>query len=85
MLQSDAGPQLSGKSLSHLANISQAAKQMDHLIEDLLEFSRVGLSEIRKTDINLDQLIQETLGEFQQETKERNIVWKISPLPSVGG
>ena len=83
LLQKDAGASLPEKSLRHLTTISQAAKQMGKLIDDLLVFSRVGQSEMRKTDINLDELVREALGDFQADTKERNIVWKIHPLPAV--
>ena len=83
LLQQDAGPSLSEKNLRHLTTISQAAKRMGNLIDDLLAFSRVGRAELQKTDVNLDQLVQETLGDFQAETKERNIVWEIHPLPPV--
>jgi PAS domain S-box-containing protein len=83
LLQKDAGPSLSETNLRHLTTISQAAKRMGNLIDDLLVFSRIGQSEMQKTDVNLDQLVRETLGDFQAETKGRNIVWKIHPLPSV--
>ena len=83
LLQKDAGPSLSETNLRHLTTISQAAKRMGNLIDDLLVFSRIGQSEMQKTDVNLDQLVRETLGDFQPETKGRNIVWKIHPLPSV--
>ena len=53
------------------------------MIDDLLAFSRIGQSEMQKTEVNLDELVRETLGDFQAETKERNIVWKIHPLPAV--
>ena len=56
---------------------------MGHLIDDLLAFSRVGRVGLQKTDINLDELVRETLGEFQADTEERNIVWEIHPLPAV--
>jgi PAS domain S-box-containing protein len=83
LLQKEAGPSLSGKSLSHLTTISQAAKRMGHLIDDLLAFSRAGQAELQKTDVNLDELVREALGDFQADTKERNIVWEIHPLPAV--
>ena len=83
LLQKDAGPSLSEKSLRHLTTISQAAKRMGNLIDDLLAFSRIGQSEMQKTEVNLDQLVQETLGDFQADTKERNIAWEIHPLPAV--
>jgi signal transduction histidine kinase len=72
------------KKARHLTTISQAAKRMGDLIDDLLAFSRVGRAELQKTEVNLDELVQETLGDFQAETKERNIVWEIHPLPPCG-
>ena len=83
MLQKDAGPSLRDKSLRHLTTIAEAAKRMGNLIDDLLAFSRLGHAELRKADVNLDELVRETLGDFQAETKERNIAWEIHPLPLV--
>jgi signal transduction histidine kinase len=83
LLKQDAGPSLSEQSLQHLATISRSAIRMGDLIDDLLAFSRVGRTELRKRDVNLDALVRETLGDFQAEVKGRNIVWKIHPLPPV--
>jgi len=83
LLQKEAGPSLSEKCLCHLTTISQAVKRMGDLIDDLLAFSRIGKSEMQKTEVNLDQLVRETLGDFQADTRKRNIVWEIHPLPAV--
>jgi len=83
LLQRDAGPSLSGKNLRHLATITQAAKRMGNLIDDLLAFSRLGRAALQKTDVSLDNLLRETLGDFQAETKDRNIAWNLHPLPPV--
>ncbi len=83
LLQKDAGPSLSQTSLRHLMTISKAGKRMGNLIDDLLEFSHMGRAELQKTDVNLNELVQETLGDFQVDTKKRNIVWEIHPLPMV--
>jgi light-regulated signal transduction histidine kinase (bacteriophytochrome) len=83
LLQKEAGPSLSEQSLRHLTTISEAAKQMGNLIDDLLDFSRVGRAEIQMTDVNLDGLVRETLDDFKAKIKGRNIVWKIHPLPQV--
>ena len=83
LLQKDAGQSLSEDGLQYLAMISEAAKQMGDLIDDLLAFARVARSDLQKTEVNLDQLVQEALGDFQAETKDRNIVWNIHPLPAV--
>jgi light-regulated signal transduction histidine kinase (bacteriophytochrome) len=53
------------------------------LIDDLLAFSRIGQSEMQKTEVNLDELVRETLGDFQTKTNERNIVWTIHAVPAV--
>ena len=83
LLQQDAVPPLSEKSLQHLTTISQSAKRMGELIDDLLAFSRVGRTAMEKTDVNLNELVRETVADFQAELKDRKIVWKIQLLPSV--
>jgi PAS domain S-box-containing protein len=83
LLQKDAGPSLSEKNSRYLTTISQSAKNMGNLIDDLLAFSRVGQAGIQKAEVNLDGLVRDTLGDFQSETKRRNVVWEIHPLPSV--
>jgi PAS domain S-box-containing protein len=83
LLKKEAGPSLSEKSLRHLTTTSQAARKMGDLIDDLLAFSRLGRSEMQKTKVNFDELVRKTLGEFEGETRERNIVWKIHALPVV--
>jgi len=83
MLQKDAESALSEKSHGYLATISEAAKRMGNLIDDLLAFSRVGRTELQKAEVNLDQLAGEVAGDFQAETKERNLAWQINPLPAV--
>jgi PAS domain S-box-containing protein len=83
LLRKSAGPSLSEKSLRQLTTIFAAAKDMGNLIDDLLTFSRIGQSEMQKTEVSLDRLVSETLVDFQAETKERNIDWEIHPLPPV--
>ena len=83
LLEKDAKPSLSEKSLRHIKTISRSAKRMGDLIDDLLEFSRLGQSELQKTEVNLDELIQDTVSDFRSETKERNIAWTIHALPLV--
>jgi light-regulated signal transduction histidine kinase (bacteriophytochrome) len=56
---------------------------MGQLIDDLLAFARLGRAELHKTEVNLDQLLRETLGDFQMETEDRNIAWEIQRLPVV--
>jgi PAS domain S-box-containing protein len=83
LLQRDAGPALSVNNLAHLTTIPEAAKRMGMLIDDLLGFSHLGRAEMKRANVNLDDLVRETLGDFQAEIMERNIAVKIQPLPFV--
>jgi len=83
ILQEDAGPSLSEKNLGCLRTIDKAAKRMGALIDDLLAFSHVGRSDLKKADVNLDELIRDAVGDFQMETKTRNIVWEIQTHATV--
>jgi light-regulated signal transduction histidine kinase (bacteriophytochrome) len=67
--------------VGYLTKISLSAKRMGTLIDDLLSFSRIGRSTITKSAVDLDELVQETLSDFETEQKGRNVVWNIHPLP----
>ena len=83
MLHKDARSSLSEQGIQHLATISQATKRMGNLIDDLLAFTRVGRLDMQMTEVNLDHLVEETVGDLMVETKTRNIAWDIHPLPVV--
>jgi light-regulated signal transduction histidine kinase (bacteriophytochrome) len=83
LLQKEAGPVLTERNLRYLGIIAQSANKMGCLIDDLLAFSRFGRAELRKTDVDIDELVRDTLGDLQAETKDRNIRWEIHSLPSM--
>jgi PAS domain S-box-containing protein len=82
-LRNDIGSSLSENSSRDMAKISHSAKRMGNLIDDLLAFSRIGQSEMKKREVDLDQLVQETMGDFQAETNARKIIWNIHSMPPV--
>jgi light-regulated signal transduction histidine kinase (bacteriophytochrome) len=85
LLQENAGPSLSGKNMGYLTTISESAKRMGMLIDDLLALSRVGHSEMHKVDFGLAALLRETLDDFQAEIQQRKISCEIQALPVVWG
>jgi light-regulated signal transduction histidine kinase (bacteriophytochrome) len=54
---------------------------MGNLIDDLLAFSRIGRAETKKTKVDLKQLVEEVVAEIGQDTRSRDIAWKIGALP----
>jgi K+-sensing histidine kinase KdpD len=81
LLQRQSSAVLDEKSQRFIRTILDSAKRMGNLIDDLLAFSRIGRAETRKTVVDLEQLTREVVTEIGQETKGRNISWKIGALP----
>jgi len=65
--------------------ISDSAKLMGTLIDDLLSFSRMGRQEMSRMTVDLEALAQEVIQEFEPETGSRIIHWRIANLPVVTG
>ena len=83
MLEREAGDRLSDKSRHYLKTIAAASRDLGVLIDDMLAFSRMGRAEMIATSVNLAALVQETRHDLELTTRDRNIVWKIAPLPVV--
>jgi light-regulated signal transduction histidine kinase (bacteriophytochrome) len=85
LLLKNASSALDEKSLRYLTTISDSAKRMGLLIDDLLTFSRIGRVEIQKTVFSLEDLIEEVLNDLKHEINGREIIWERGPLPDVYG
>jgi signal transduction histidine kinase len=85
LLEKAASPTLDEKSRRYLKTISESAKQMGCLIDDLLAFSRMGRAEMQTTVVSLQQLFDEVLRDLQTETEGRVITWESGNLPEVQG
>jgi len=83
LLQKDAEPFSSEENFGHLTLISKSTHRMGLLIDDLLAFSRAANTELKKADVNLDDLVHDVVSDFRTQLKGRNIAWIINPLPSV--
>ena len=85
LLAKRAGPDLDETCRRYLSVISESVRQAGDLIDDLLEFSRMGRTEMCRTEINMNPLVHGILRMLNGETEGRNIVWEIEELPEVHG
>ena len=85
LLSKSAGEALSDKARRYLQTISDSAKQMGQLIDDLLVFSRMGRQDMLRTTVNLDQLVKTVLHDLRLDLQGRTISWTIQSLPNVLG
>jgi light-regulated signal transduction histidine kinase (bacteriophytochrome) len=67
----------------YLNRIHDGTCKMGRLIDELLSLGRVGRQELRVQATGLKSLVDEVIGELQQENPERAIEWKVQVLPFV--
>ncbi|MDX9907738.1 MAG: PAS domain-containing protein [Bacteroidales bacterium] len=65
--------------------IKDSAFRMSKMIDELLKYSRVGRTELRKDNIVLNPVIEEVINESNDLTPGRSIIWKIDQLPDIKG
>jgi signal transduction histidine kinase len=83
LLERDAGSRLHAEEHQYVEVIRNEAGRMNQLIEALLSFSRVGHKQIQIESVDLEKLIKRIVASAGLETKGREIVWDIHPLPEV--
>lgn len=82
LLANHAGATLDEKSHRFLTVISDSARRMGRLIDDLLTFSRMGRAQIELAEIDHDLLVAGVQREGGFDRRE-GIGWHIAPLPRV--
>jgi PAS domain S-box-containing protein len=85
LLKERASQSLDEESMHYLDVISDSTKHLAKLQDDILDFIRIGRTEMSKSKVNLDKLVKEAIDIMGKETKGRDIVWKIEQMPEVYG
>ena len=85
MLQRLTKGTLPPKAERYLETISAASVEMGHLIDNLLAFSRMSAEQMTEAPVDLSQLVGEVVRNLQMATGDREITWRIGPLPTVIG
>ncbi len=85
LLKKDAGDGLGPKSQRYLAVMTDAASRMSHLIDDLLEFSRMGRQELRSGLVPLGPLLETVWHTLEPDRQGRDIAMAVGPMPTVPG
>ncbi len=76
---------LSDQGLHYLDTISDSARQMGILIDDLLQFSRTGRAEMKQEKVDMNKLFKEVQTTLKETYVGRNVEWIVADLPAVRG
>ena len=79
ILQENAPPGLDEKSRHYLQRIHDASVRMSSLIEDLLNLSRIGRSELTARPISLSQIAAEAAAAIRERHPTREVQLEITP------
>lgn len=83
LLQKQSQDRLGETGQRHLHIISQAASRMGKLIDDLLQFSRMGRSAMRISSVPVASVVEELRQELRTDLNGTRVEWVIGDLPHV--
>lgn len=81
ILQEEHAAQLPPEAHRFLERILQAANHMGHLVDDLLNLSRIGRKEIDRKTVSMSSLVAGVIADLKPDATQNSIEWKIEELP----
>ncbi|MGB8190922.1 MAG: PAS domain-containing protein [Chitinophagaceae bacterium] len=85
LINESEGDKLSEKSRDYFKRMLSAVQRMDHLIDDILNFSRISTSSNESVEVNLDQLLKTVKADMIQSISKTHADIQSDPLPSIYG
>ena len=83
LLRKRCAAQLDETAAHYVDTITKSAVTMGMLIDDLLQFSRTGRSEMQIQRVELGRLVAEVQRELDPTLQQRAVTWTVGSLPAV--
>lgn len=77
------GAGLTERGRRFLQHIDEAARFAGTLVDNLLNFSQMGRSALRLSDVDLNALVESIRAELAPDYQGRDIVWEVGDLPKL--
>ncbi|HVP60174.1 MAG TPA: CHASE3 domain-containing protein [Myxococcaceae bacterium] len=85
LLDESAGSRLDARERSYVAMLRNTAAEAVQMVDDLLSFSRVSRTELRRVTVDLNAVLASTREGLLHEQEGREVEWVVHPLPTVEG
>lgn len=82
ILEEDYGTALDVEGVRFIRVVRDNATKMGRLVDDLLEFSRLGRKQVAKRRINPKELVEEVFSVIEREVCGRNVELSVTDLPA---
>ena len=84
MVLEDFGTAMDPEARAYIRRIADSAHQMDHLLNDLLEYSKISQAELNLESVSLEKSIHNALNLLDADIRAKNAVVSLEgPFPSV--
>jgi len=83
LLSKHAGERLDTRSQKYLAAIIDSAQNAGLLIDELLEFSRIGRAALHTRDVDLGEIVRDSWNNLVMERRGRDLQFEVGALPAV--
>ncbi len=78
-------PDLDERAQHYLDTITESAVSAGRLVDDLLRFSQLGRTSVRRMPVDLEKLVAEAMQSLEEEIGDRTIEWRVDTLPEATG
>lgn len=85
ILKEDYGPKLDPEANRVVDIVVRNARRMGKLIDDLLDFSRIGRKELSHSRVDFETMVNNVRRELVEQEKERDIKFVVHPLAMAEG
>ena len=85
LLRQSFGAGLDARASRYLNVVDEAAARMNTLIDAMLDLSRTARQPLRAGVVDLGALVASVRGEVELDALDRQVTWRVSPLPLVTG
>jgi PAS domain S-box-containing protein len=83
ILKEEYAPNMPQEAIRYLDRVLEAATHMGQLIDDLLNLARIGRRELKRDAVQIAGVVKQAIAELPLQAQERNIEWRIEPLPEM--
>ena len=83
ILEEEFASELSPEARTFAKKIRQGSQNMGRLVDDLLNLSRVGKTELKRVKIGLKTMVEEVIADIKLEDGNRAVEWHVGELPMI--
>jgi light-regulated signal transduction histidine kinase (bacteriophytochrome) len=84
-IKDDPNNHLSEKSIGFFEKVQDSSMRMQNLIDDLLAYSRINRSDLKKEQVDLNSILEQVIQDWAHIIEDRRVMLSYDKLPIVNG